>query len=114
MGLCQLFPKMYRDKMIGLYNPQARSYFSCQFTQCFSSHPSQAEDEVLGFKALKRTVSISELAYARYSAQCSPQGVTSFAQQCRESGTSITPIIQKVRLRPQGVWVLFLCHITNT
>lgn len=39
--------------MIGLYDPQAKSYFSCQLTLYFSSHPSQGEDEVLGFKALK-------------------------------------------------------------
>ena len=49
--------------MIGLYDPQAKSYFSCQLTLYFSSHPSQGEDEVLGFKALKVTVSTVEQYY---------------------------------------------------
>lgn len=58
-----LFHKMYRYKMIRLYHPQAKSYFSCQFTPYFSPHPSHVEDEVLGINALKITVSISEHIY---------------------------------------------------
>lgn len=58
-----LFHKMYRYKMIRLYHPQAKCYFSCRFTPYFSSHPSHVEDEVLGISTLKITVNISEHIY---------------------------------------------------
>ena len=66
---------MYREEMIGLYDPQAESCFSCQFILYFSSHPSQVEDEVLGFKALKVTGSIAEQRTCQ--TQCSVFGVRS-------------------------------------
>ena len=100
--------------MIGLDDPQAESYFSCQFTLYFSSHPSQVEDEVLGFKALNITASVVEQYYTSDTVlSVWREESFSFAQRCHDSATSITPIIQRMRLRPQGLCVPCLCHIAS-